>query len=164
MTWLIVGILIAIAFFLTYKRFRLWEKSQIVDTRREEIRKEDQVLDFPLGDVLSLYTGKTLSGVAGIHRLLNFLYGQELYDFQLSEKADEALPWITQQYPSFANLRFENTEQPAYWAEWLDDRITEFGMTINIRPIPIEQLKPQTNREAWAEAKKHEKLSKIENI
>lgn len=166
MIWLVIVALLIFSAWFLWKKSSTWEKTQIVTTRREQIIAEEQVLDFPLGDVLSLYTGKILSprGVAGIHRLLNFLYGQELYDFQLSEKGDEALPWITEQYPDFATLKFENTEQPAYWAEWLDDQISRFGMTVIIRPIPIDRLKPQTNREAWSEAKQHEKLTKVQKL
>lgn len=151
--------------FLLWKNFQKFELGQKVATQREQIREEDKVLDFHLGDVLSLYTGKDLSprGIAGIHRILNFLHGQELYDYQLSDKATEALPWITLHHPEFAELKFEDTELPAYWAEWLDDQITRFGATVTLHPIPLDQLKPVSHKEAWEQAKKSNK-EKIERI
>lgn len=56
---------------------------------------------FPLGDVLSITTGRFLSsrGMDGIYEILNYMTGDNLFTHQLPRAIDECAPWLLRRYP-----------------------------------------------------------------
>jgi hypothetical protein len=56
---------------------------------------------FPLGDVLSVTTGRFLSsrGMGGIYEILNYMTGDNLFTHQLPRAMDECAPWLLRRYP-----------------------------------------------------------------
>jgi hypothetical protein len=57
---------------------------------------------FPLGDVLSITTGKLLSEshVGGIYEILNYMTGESLYTHQLPRAAEVCKPVLLARFPS----------------------------------------------------------------
>jgi hypothetical protein len=94
---------------------------------------------FPLGEVLSIVTGKLLCDVGGLYRVLDFLTGEALMTHQLPRAARVCRPFLAQQHPDLAAID-ASTVTATNWRDWLACQVRQFGKTRTLRPIP---------REAW---------------
>lgn len=97
--------------------------------------------DFPLGDVLSLTTGRLLSrdGMEGVQRICEFMAGEPVWTHQLPRIMEEAGPRILVQHPDLAAIDVPDhlgTKDAVY--AWLDAAETQYGTTRPITQLPDE--------------------------
>jgi hypothetical protein len=91
---------------------------------------------FPLGDVLSITTGRLLSpqGIGGVYEILNFITGDNLYTHQLPRACDECKPHLLKLFPKLASV--DTTAVTGdNWKAWLLDRVMEHGEILTIEAM-----------------------------
>lgn len=77
---------------------------------------------FPLGDVLSIVTGRLLSErhMGGVYEILNHMTGEDLYTHQLVRAAEVCKPALLKQFPEL------DREWPSLGEESLKDYLNKF--------------------------------------
>lgn len=96
---------------------------------------------FPLGDVLSLTTGRLLSraGMSGVHEICEFMAGEPVWTHQLPRVMEEAGPSILVRHPDLAAIEVPDdlgTAEAVYG--WLDGAEATYGATWEITQLPDE--------------------------
>ena len=96
--------------------------------------------DFHIGDILSVTTGCLVSPrlIEGVCDILNFMTGESLYTHQLPRVCSEAGPAILRQHPALANVDTSAVDGDN-WRTWLDARIAEFGETLPIERMTVDE-------------------------
>ncbi len=122
------------------------------------VEAKRKTMIFPLGDVLSVTTGRLLStkGVDGLHGILNFMTGDNLFTHQLPRAGDECKPFLLAQFPELDTPQMQfalgelllmletpsGKEQPELLIlGWLSKLVSgkyggEFKETYNVKRIP----------------------------
>src|ERR1041385_697463 len=104
---------------------------------------------FPIGDILSVYTGKLLCKVNDLYVILDFLHQDRLYTHQLPRASYDARSWLEESLPWLKGLTLEEVDRDN-WRERLAYYAHKFGKAHSLSPIPrhveldrdaIEELK-----------------------
>ena len=109
-------------------------------------------MEIPLGDILSVTTGKLVSRdhIGGVYNLCNFITGASNITHQLPRVADEIRPEIFKQHPKLINLNMSEypkqlTEESV--KEWLTKQEAIFGKTLQLQAMesyvgvhPLQEL------------------------
>lgn len=111
--------------------------------------------DFPTDEVLSVVTGRLVSDVDGIYRVLNYVTGEELFTHQLPRVADEATPVILKCHPELQQACDEAKQvTPENYEQWRTTWLKRYGATISVprlshdeheRIDPISELAEKTS-------------------
>lgn len=92
-------------------------------------------MQFHLGAVLSMTTGKLLCQMDDIYRIAQHLAGEPVWTHQLGRVMTESKPHLLAQFPALANLTGEDVTTENY-AAWLLDRVAEHGEWFDVAPMP----------------------------
>ncbi len=109
--------------------------------------------EFPLGDVLTITTGRLVStrGIGAVYDILNYMTGDDLSTQQLPRAADECRPHLIAQHPQLGsplmdiavadldsrlsdNLSFCDAAEVV--CDWLSVLTETYGETFPVEPIP----------------------------
>lgn len=97
---------------------------------------------FPLGEVLSIITGKLLCDIGGVYRVLNFLTGEELYTHQIPRAMRVCQPFVAWLHPDLAALDWSGVNT-SNWQAWLGAQVARFGPTRELAPLSPHAYEPQ---------------------
>lgn len=96
---------------------------------------------FPLGDVLSITTGRLVSRdhIEGVYRVCDYMTGHANMTHQLPRVMREAAPIILEQHPELAGIEVPDTivDEDTLDA-WLTPLETAHGATVNLEPMTAE--------------------------
>lgn len=107
---------------------------------------------MPLGDVLSVTTGRLVSrdGIGGVYRVCDHMTGTPNFTHQLPRVCDEIRPVIFEQAPWLGRIvvpDFPETATAEDWMTWLGQMELTHGATVALAPLaaysapnPIEEL------------------------
>jgi hypothetical protein len=92
---------------------------------------------FHIGDILTVTTGKTVCdrSIDGVNDLLNFLTNDVIYTHQLRRVGLQCKPYLLQQFPQLKDITGEDVTEHN-WREWMEDKISKFGMHLEVIPLP----------------------------
>lgn len=111
-------------------------------------------MEFQLGDILSITTGRLVSRdrMGGIYKILNYMTGDSLFTRQLPRASEECKPALFAQHPPLADIEvpdeFADGEKAVY--DWLSQQEAIYGVTLPVKPLaaenhtsidPIQELK-----------------------
>lgn len=94
--------------------------------------------NFPLGDVLSITTGRLVSRrhIDGVYAILNHMTGDNLYTHQLPRACDECAPVLLAQHPQLADVSVPVAfDDGAHVACWLSEQERVYGETLLVEPV-----------------------------
>lgn len=109
----------------------------------------DQTRDFPLGDILSVTTGRLLSrdGMDGIYRILAYLTGDEIYTHQIPAAIDATHLGVLSQHPQLVGVTPVTNADLDDVGTWLTVQEQRFGASLPLSPVegwgvhdPIREL------------------------
>lgn len=102
-------------------------------------------MQFHIGDVLTVTTGKLLSrgGVAAAYKILNYMTGDDLMTHQLPRAARAAKPTILEQYPQLAEETGEGVDEQNIDA-YLAGMAEKFGEKLELKPLAAYEKKDPT--------------------
>jgi hypothetical protein len=97
--------------------------------------------DFPIGDVLSLTTGRLLSrdGMEGVQRICEFMAGEPVWTHQLPRIMEEAGPRILVQHPDLAAIDVPVDLDQAAWPEWMTGVEARYGATRTLTQLADDE-------------------------
>lgn len=92
---------------------------------------------FHLGDVLSITDGRLMSPrhMDGVYDILNFMTGDSLYTHQIPRVAKECQPYLLQQHPQLAGIKFGPVTKENF-ASLLEDLCAEYGEQLLVTKLP----------------------------
>lgn len=99
---------------------------------------------FHLGDILSITTGFLVSSehMSGIHKILDFMSGEQLFSHQLPRVSEEACPVLLRQHPQLSNVvtpdKFQGEE---HVLKWLEEQVKIYGLHLTISPMTSTEHK-----------------------
>jgi hypothetical protein len=98
-------------------------------------------LEFDLGDILSITTGRlvSLSGIAGVYDILNYMTGESLFTHQLPRVCDEARPVILAMHPQLAEIDAEAEITPDNCNAWLAEQKAIYGERLPVPKLSRDQ-------------------------
>lgn len=108
---------------------------------------------FALGDILSITTGRLVSRdhMSGVHRILDFMTGDQLFTHALIRASQECKPALLAQHPQLADIEVpENLVTAEQVYAWLSTQEVTYGETLPVEPLadgdhtvidPIAELK-----------------------
>ena len=105
-------------------------------------------MQFHIGDVLSVTTGKLLSrgGIGACYKILNYMTGDELHTHQLPRAVHASGPAILEQYPQLANETGKGIDEQNIDA-YLTAMEAKFGEMLELKPLdnyekknPVQEL------------------------
>lgn len=91
---------------------------------------------FHLGDILSVITGTRLwkKEMQGMHKLMEFLVGQELFIHQLPTHQKKCRQWLLHLHPSLAKVDAREVNKENFEV-WLASKEKEHGEMLEVWPI-----------------------------
>jgi hypothetical protein len=96
--------------------------------------------DFPIGAVLSVFTGRLLRDIGGVYDVLNFMSGESLFTHQLPRVGEEAEPVILAMHPQLAAAKDEAEHvNRDNWRDWLATWTDRYGATIAVPQMTIAE-------------------------
>lgn len=98
----------------------------------------DQTRDYPLGDILSVTTGRLLSrdGMDGIYRILAYLTGDEIYTHQIPAAIDATHLGVLSQHPQLVGVTPVTNADLDDVGTWLTAQEQRFGSSLPLAPVP----------------------------
>lgn len=93
--------------------------------------------DFPLGDILSVTTGRLLSrdGMDGVYRILQYLTGAPIMTHQIPRATDHCYLRVLEQHPQLLDVVPQTNAQIEAISEWLTEQERIYGATLPVAPI-----------------------------
>lgn len=110
----------------------------------EERREEIESREFHLGDVLSITTYVLVSprGMCGVMDILQFMTGEQLWDFQCPAAAEKCKPEILRQYPQLEKINASGVT-PENCESWIQEQIKKYGEKLKITSLPKGAYQPK---------------------
>jgi hypothetical protein len=98
-------------------------------------------LEFDLGDILSVTTGRivSLDGIGGVYKILNYMTGESLFTHQLPRVCGEARPVILAMHPQLAEIDEEAKITPETFKAWLADQKAIYGDRLPVPKLTRDQ-------------------------
>lgn len=92
---------------------------------------------FDLGTVLSITSGKLLTSIDNVYKILNFMTGDSLYTHQLPRAGRQCEGPIKALYPKLVTLsaKAESEVTTENWKTWLANAVEEHGDEFDIVPL-----------------------------
>jgi hypothetical protein len=92
---------------------------------------------FPLGDVLSVTTGRLVSrdGMDGVYRILQYLTGAPIFTHQIPDAIDHCHLPLLRQHPQLLDVAPTTNAQLADIKTWLAEQERIFGETLPVAPV-----------------------------
>lgn len=90
--------------------------------------------EFPLGEVLSITTGRLLCPIGKVYEILNFLTGDSLFTHQLPRAMHECQPSILAAHPRLREVDAQSVTGEN-WESWLADQVVEYGPLVSLSPL-----------------------------
>ncbi len=97
---------------------------------------------FPTADVISAITGRLISDIGGIYRVLDWMTGESLFTHQLPRAVREARP-IAVAFDPRLGVVVDEAEQVTEqnWQAWRDCWVERFGPEIVVPKLTADQHK-----------------------
>ena len=107
---------------------------------------------FPLGDILSITTGRLVSRteVDGVYRILNYMTSSDLFTHQLPRASTVCAPVLLSQHPQLRDVIVpKEFDDSAHVWRWLAEQEANYGATLPVASLngdeyevcnPIEEL------------------------
>lgn len=92
--------------------------------------------DFPIAAILSVVGHRLLAPISGVHDILDFMTGEEIYTHQIPRAMGICRPELLRQNPQFAGYD-DSSVTPENWREWLDSQTQIFGTSLRVAPLAI---------------------------
>jgi len=111
---------------------------------------------FDIGTILSITTGKLLTEMGNIYKILNYMTGDNLYTHQLPRVSSEMKPVIIEQYPELADVDASGVNK-GNWQKFLNEQINRFGERLEISPCGLfehRHINPQEELEQTVDPSK----------
>lgn len=107
---------------------------------------------FPIADVVTVYTGYLLAPIEGMYSLLSYLTGETIYTHQIPRAVEQVRPWLEQQQPwlsaaggyversrrAFVAEHGEGADK-APWAASVLRHLNLYMSLVPLSPLPGEQ-------------------------
>lgn len=96
---------------------------------------------FALGDILSITTGRLVSRdhMSGVHRILDFMTGDQLFTHALIRASQECKPKLLAQHPQLAGIEVpDDLETAEQVYAWLATQEAIYGETLPVEPLAAE--------------------------
>lgn len=109
----------------------------------------DQTRDFPLGDILSVTTGRLLSrdGMDGVYQILSYLTADDIYTHQIPAAIDATHLGVLSQHPQLVGVTPVTNADLENIYGWLAVQEQRFGASLPLSPVeswgvhdPIREL------------------------
>jgi hypothetical protein len=96
-----------------------------------------QARAFPLGDILSVTTGRLLSrdGIDGVYQILNYLTGAPVFTHQIPRAVDHCQLPLLRQHPELLDVVPQTNAEIEQIEAWLTEQEQRFGETLEVSPI-----------------------------
>lgn len=93
--------------------------------------------EFHIGDILSVTTGHLVSPkhMDGLYDILNFMSGDNLFNYQVPRAIEECQPYLLKQHPQLEEVTAENVTAEN-WESWLHQQVAQFGEILTVTPVP----------------------------
>lgn len=97
--------------------------------------------DFHISDILTITTGRLVSSrhMTGVYDILGWMTGENLFTHQLPRVAREAKPVLLATHPQLASVDSEAEINPDNLKGWIADRVKEFGETLPVPKLGVDQ-------------------------
>ena len=100
----------------------------------------EEIKVFDLGTVLSVTTGRLLTHIDNVYKILNYMTRDNLFTHQLPRASREMIPIIFSQYPQLKELDASNVDTKN-WKEFLNNAIKKYGNSFTIIPCDLWEHK-----------------------
>lgn len=95
-------------------------------------------MKFSIGAVLSITTGKLLSSMDDVYKILDFMTGDSNFTNQLGRAAEECRPWLSRRHPELDGIDVSDITADNY-KQRLAVLAEKYGESFDIKPIPRDE-------------------------
>lgn len=92
---------------------------------------------FDLGTILSITSGKLLTDLDNVYKILDFMTTDNLFTHQLPRVAKECTPYLLEKFPFLKEITTDHINQNNWKAE-LEKLEEKYGNSFSIHPIHSE--------------------------
>jgi len=94
-------------------------------------------MKFDIGTVLSVLYGKFLTDIGNVYKILNYMFDENLFTYQLPRASRFVSKFILAQHPQLEEWKLENEQiNTENWKEFLELAKQKFGEYLDIKKIP----------------------------